>query len=68
MQIAPLSNPRKFRIAVSNTRPEWELWKIYGWFSIRHTSGMNHSGSAGYIAKLWNERFAGKGQRVNKLA
>lgn len=37
---------------------EWTLYKRPTFFAIRHNNGMSHTGSARYIQKLWNDRFA----------
>lgn len=58
----------KFQIAASNTREGWTLWKLGTFFAIKHPSGMCHTGSGKYIAKLWNDRFAGDNQKVFNLA
>ena len=63
------TNVRAFKVvlAVSAIRPEWSLMRIGSFFAIRHISGMNHTGSARYIAKVWNERFAAPHQKVAEL-
>lgn len=58
---------RAFKVQIAAGINGWTLWRIGSWFACKHSTGMVHTGSAGYIRKLWNDRFAAAGQKVSSL-
>lgn len=58
----------KYQIATSTDDSNWTLWRMGTFYAIKHPAGNCYTGSAKYIQRLWNERFAGLGAKVYTLA